>query len=210
MKRSERPTFTFTPLGVFCPCFHVCVCASASINADFIGLTNTERWHFSDELHFRSWMSRVRGVAFLYCCVGVVSTVRGSSCLCGKYSRCSKKKKRKRKKEITAKSLFVCSRFSVTVAIQSNDDLPLYERFNISGLLQKQYNKVYTAEEFSQRLEIFSDNRRTINKHNEGNGSFASKSWTLCSVFDQESMQVLILHVMCVRSASEPVFRLDI
>lgn len=42
----------------------------------------------------------------------------------------------------------------------------------------KQHNKVYTPEEFSRRLEIFSENNRKINKHNEGNHSFTSKKDT--------------------------------
>lgn len=37
------------------------------------------------------------------------------------------------------------------------------------------YNKVYTATEFSERLETFVENRRRIDKHNEGNHSFTMR-----------------------------------
>lgn len=35
-----------------------------------------------------------------------------------------------------------------------------------------QYNRVYGQEEFYRRLKIFTENKRTIEKHNEGNHSF--------------------------------------
>lgn len=43
-------------------------------------------------------------------------------------------------------------------------------------LLPAQHNKVYSMQEFNQRLQIFTENKRRIDKHNEGNHSFTSKN----------------------------------
>ncbi|KAF3854798.1 hypothetical protein F7725_022853 [Dissostichus mawsoni] len=36
----------------------------------------------------------------------------------------------------------------------------------------KQYNKVYSMQEYHERLQIFTENKRRIDKHNEGNQTF--------------------------------------
>lgn len=48
--------------------------------------------------------------------------------------------------------------------------------FNISDLFYVQHKKVYNEEEFSERLQIFIENKRRIDKHNAGNHSFSSKN----------------------------------
>uniref|UniRef100_A0A3Q3VZP8 Pro-cathepsin H n=1 Tax=Mola mola TaxID=94237 RepID=A0A3Q3VZP8_MOLML len=41
-----------------------------------------------------------------------------------------------------------------------------------SHLLHEQHNKVYNTKEFQERLQIFTENKRKIEKHNAGNHSF--------------------------------------
>lgn len=42
-----------------------------------------------------------------------------------------------------------------------------------------QYNKAYDLEEYYERLQIFTDNKKRIDKHNAGNHSFTSET-SLC------------------------------
>ncbi|XP_026167255.1 pro-cathepsin H [Mastacembelus armatus] len=45
------------------------------------------------------------------------------------------------------------------------------DEFNFKSWMA-QHNKVYSIKEYYQRLQIFTDNKRRIDKHNEGNHSF--------------------------------------
>uniref|UniRef100_A0A672I1A8 Pro-cathepsin H n=1 Tax=Salarias fasciatus TaxID=181472 RepID=A0A672I1A8_SALFA len=42
----------------------------------------------------------------------------------------------------------------------------------ICSFLNVQHNKVYSLQEYSHRLSIFTENKKTIDKHNEGNHSY--------------------------------------
>lgn len=46
---------------------------------------------------------------------------------------------------------------------------------NYNHTLYVQHNKVYSMKEYYERLQIFTDNRRRIEKHNQGNHSYTSK-----------------------------------
>ncbi|CAN9499293.1 unnamed protein product [Ophioblennius macclurei] len=60
--------------------------------------------------------------------------------------------------------LFVFALAAVTSALSSSE-----EDFRS---WMAQYNRMYSLQEYSQRLNIFTENKRTIDKHNEGNHSF--------------------------------------
>lgn len=75
-----------------------------------------------------------------------------------------------------------------------------------------QYNRVYNEEEYYKRLQIFTENKRRIEKHNEGNHSFTSKQGLglslsfFFSILKWSNWHELISY-FC--SESEPVFRHD-
>ncbi|XP_029009581.1 pro-cathepsin H [Betta splendens] len=52
--------------------------------------------------------------------------------------------------------------------------LPEQDEFHFRSWMS-QYNKVYSPQEYYERLQIFTDNKRRIDKHNAGNHSFTMR-----------------------------------
>ncbi|KAM9854940.1 pro-cathepsin H [Aulostomus maculatus] len=69
--------------------------------------------------------------------------------------------------KVTMRTLLLFALMTVASALHlSQQDVTQFQSWMV------QYNKVYNMEEYYNRIQIFSENKRKIDKHNEGNHSF--------------------------------------
>lgn len=71
------------------------------------------------------------------------------------------------------------------------------ERYFTYYSITLQYNKVYNLEEYYHRLQIFTENKRRIDQHNERNHKFSSKKYYimfLCLLLSLVSISSINFH----------------